>query len=150
MVVTAGQKALDALAERIRKVAVDYERTVGRPLGVTGELAELHAARLLGLKPLAVRYPGADAVDKRGTRIQIKGRKLKDARRGNTGSIKPTDSCDAVVLLLFDTEFRPLEILRADYDAVDAALTRPGSKSRNERRQLSVTKFRAIAKKVWP
>lgn len=140
---------LERLVERIRRLAVDYERAVGRPLGVTGELAELVAARLLKLTPLPVRSPGADAIDKKGRRYQIKGRKLANPRGGMTGTVKATKDCDAVLLVLFDSKFRPIEILEASYNKVDAALVRPGSKARNERRQLSVPKFRSIAKQVW-
>jgi hypothetical protein len=131
-------------------LAVEYEQVVGRPLGVTGELAELEAARILGLTPLEVRHPGADAVDARGKRIQIKGRKLKDGKQGMTGMLKATAACDAVVLVLFDDEFRATQIWQADYRTIDRALRRPGSKGRNVRRQLAVSKFRALGTRVWP
>ncbi len=37
----------------------------------------------------------------------------------------------------------------ADRPAIEAALTRPGSKARNERGSLAITKFISIGRQVW-
>jgi len=131
-------------------LAVDYESFTGRPLGLTGELAELDAARLLDLTLMPVRHPGYDATDRDGAHIQIKGRQLEPLKDGLIGTIKATDDCHAVVLVLFDQRYQPTEVLRAEYLAVDKALRQPGSRSRNERRQLPVARFRRLASQVWP
>lgn len=62
----------EILAE-VKPLAVEYYRLAGKPLGVTGEIAEYVAAKQLGLTLCAARIVGFDA--KRGKeRIQMKGR----------------------------------------------------------------------------
>lgn len=57
----------------VKPLAVEYYQLTGKPLGVTGEVAEYVAAEHLGLELCAARNMGFDA--KRGEeRIQIKGR----------------------------------------------------------------------------
>ncbi len=60
-----------------RALAIRYYKLTGRPLGVTGEVAECEAARLLNLQLSAVREAGYDATQMKGgktQKIQIKGR----------------------------------------------------------------------------
>jgi hypothetical protein len=54
------------------------------------------------------------------------------------------------VLVLLDREFRPVEIYEAERPAVEAAIRAPGSRARNERGSLSVSKFKSLARRVWP
>lgn len=57
----------------VKPLAAEYYRLTGKPLGVTGEVAEYVAAEMLGLKLVPARTVGHDAM--RGIeRIQIKGR----------------------------------------------------------------------------
>ena len=63
-----------AVLERARAVAIDYYRLTGKPLGITGEIGEYEAARLLGLKLAAARQAGYDAIDSTGRRYQVKAR----------------------------------------------------------------------------
>jgi hypothetical protein len=57
----------------VKPLAAEYYRLTGKPLGVTGEVAEYVAAEILGLKLVEARNVGYDAL--RGKeRIQIKGR----------------------------------------------------------------------------
>lgn len=44
-----------------KRLAKRYYVLTGRPLGITGEVAEYEAIRLLGLRPAQVRHPGYDA-----------------------------------------------------------------------------------------
>ena len=138
---------------RAKQAAADYYRLTGKPLGITGEVGEYEAARLLGLTLVAARVPGHDATDDSGLRYQIKSRAVPDPRRTNSqrlGTIKPTHEWDAVLMVLMDQALQTLEIWKADRDAVLAALAAPGSKARNERGALSVSKFRQIGIRVWP
>ena len=138
---------------RAKQAAVDYYRLTGKPLGVTGEVGEYEAARLLGLCLVAARVPGHDATDDAGFRYQIKSRAVPNPKRANSqrlGSIKSTQEWDAVLLVLMDQELETQEIWKAKRDAVLAALAAPGSKARNERGALSVSKFRQIGTRVWP
>jgi len=87
----------------VKPLAAEYYRLTGKPLGVTGEVAEYVAAEILGLKLVAARTVGYDAL--RGTeRIQIKGRAYgMNAKPGQRISrIKLDAPCDTVLLVLLD------------------------------------------------
>ena len=138
---------------RAKQAAVDYYRLTGKPLGVTGEVGEYEAARLLGLALVDARVPGHDATDDSGRRYQIKSRAVPDPKRANIqrlGSIQPNQEWDAVLMVLMNRALETQEIWKAERDAVVAALTAPGSKARNQRGALSVSKFRQIGTRVWP
>ena len=65
-------RAREILSE-IKPLAAEFYRLTGKPLGVTGEVAEFVAAEALGLQLAPARTCGYDAL--RGAeRIQIKGR----------------------------------------------------------------------------
>jgi hypothetical protein len=51
--------------------------------------------------------------------------------------------------VLLDENFDAFEIHEADRAAVIAALSAPGSKARNERGALAVSKFKSIGQEVW-
>lgn len=134
-------------------LAKEYHSLTGRPLGVTGEVAEYEAVRLLGLELAEVRQPGFDAVrrtESGTTRLQIKGRCLRDSSRSaRLGRIDLSHEWDAVLMVLLDEDLDAVSIHEADRHAVIAALSRPGSKSRNERGALAVSQFRSIGKLIW-
>ncbi len=57
----------------VKPLAAEYYRLTGKPLGVTGEVAEYVAAEILGLQLVPARTVGYDTL--RGKeRIRIKGR----------------------------------------------------------------------------
>lgn len=69
-------RIFNLLAEA-KKLAQQYRRLTGKPLGITGEVAEYEAARHLGLTLTAARQGGYDAIERRNRRVrklQIKGR----------------------------------------------------------------------------
>jgi hypothetical protein len=135
----------------VRPLAAEYYRLTGKPLGVTGEVAEYVAAELLGLKLAPARTAGYDAL--RGAeRIQIKGRAYgKNAKPGQRMSrIKHDAPCDTVLLVLVDNAtLEPREIWEAPFAAVVECLQRPGSKA-PERGALGVAAFKSVAHRVWP
>jgi len=51
---------------------------------------------------------------------------------------------------LLDDSFEVIEMWEAERQSVENAILAPGSKARNERGALAVTKFKSIGKKVWP
>ena len=53
------------------------------------------------------------------------------------------------MLILMDDCFVPQAIHEAFRADVERELAKPGSKARNERGALAVTKFKAIATRVW-
>jgi hypothetical protein len=137
-----------------KAVARRYRKLTGRPLGITGEVAEYEAARLLGLRLADVRQDGYDAVLETAgcvRKLQIKGRCILETskRSQQVGKIKLEKEWDGVLLVLMDGEFEPLDIFEADRPAVTAALQEPGSKARNERGALAVSRFKSIGRQVW-
>lgn len=138
----------------VRRLAGEYYRLTGKPLGVTGEIAEYVAAEILGLELAPPRTEGYDAIRKTSNgsqRIQIKGRAFGEgsSKSQRIGKIKRGAPCDSVMLVLMDNRtFDPCEIWEATYANVEIALALPGSKAR-ERGALSVTAFKKIAVRIW-
>ena len=135
-------------------LAREYYRLTGKPLGITGEVAEYEAARILGVELTAARQAGYDATERQDgeiRRLQIKGRcLLPNCKPGQRlGSIDITKDWDAVLLVVLDEHFEATAMYEADRAAVISAVTAPGSKARNERGALSVSKFRSIARLRW-
>lgn len=137
-----------------KALARRYYHITGKPLGVTGEVAEYEAARMLDLELQLARQAGYDATEVRnGTtlRIQIKGRYFPNPklRGGRVGSIDLKQEFDTVLLVLLDADYNAFQIYEADRSAVEALLTRPGSKARNERGSVGISQFKAISSLRW-
>ena len=62
----------------VKRLAVEYYELTEKPLGVTGEVAEVAAAEKLGLELAPARTEGYDATRPGGERVQIKGRRIVD------------------------------------------------------------------------
>jgi len=147
----------DEVLEVLRQAKVlaqRYRALTGKPLGITGEVAEYEAARILGVRLTPARQSGHDAVeivDGRERTLQIKGRCiLPGAKKSQqTGSIDIEKAWDAVLLVLVDESFDAYIIYEAERDAVLKAILEPGSKGRNERWALSVSKFKGIGRERW-
>lgn len=139
------------ILEEVKKLAVEYYDLTGKPLGVTGEIAEFIASKTLGLTLCEARSEGYDAYCPRGRKIQIKGRRNGAGKTwGRVPSINTDKEFDSVQLVLIDANYNLLEIWEASREAVIATLDKPGSKSRNERRSMAVTKFRQIGTRLYP
>jgi hypothetical protein len=136
----------------VKRLAVRYYQLTGKPLGVTGEVAEYVAAEKLGLTLAPARTKDYDAT--RGDEcIQIKGRActwpMTPGQR--LGQIKATSECHSVLLVLLDvTTLEPVEMWEAPMVSVKARLAIPG-KSR-QRGALGVAEFKRLAgaARVWP
>lgn len=149
------QQRVLALLKEAKQLAREYYDLTGRPLGVTGEVAEYEAIRLLKLEPCIVRQSGFDAIRRtnaRRVRIQIKGRCiLPNAKPGQRmGRVDLTKQFDTVMLVILDRDFNATAIYEASRGSVARALLAPGSRARNERGALAVSKFKAIGTQVWP
>jgi len=96
--------AQEKLIAQARQLAAEYRRTMGKPLpGISTEIAEFDAVRLLGLEPRpAGEEAGYNAVDpaRGGKRIQIKARTIFDEDKGGqrVGQLKMGQEWDSVVL----------------------------------------------------
>ena len=142
------------ILKNAKQLAKEYRTLTGKPLGVTGEIAEYEAARILGLELTIARQAGYDALERENgsiRRIQIKGRcLLPNCKPGQRlGSIDVKKEWDAVLMVLLNDDFEATEIYEAPRVALLAALGAPGSKARNERGALGVSKFKSIAKLRW-
>ena len=148
------QSEVMEILHEAKRLAQRYRHATGKPLGITGEVAEYEAARILGLKLTPARQAGYDAIEERhGTlhRLQIKGRCiLPNCKPGQRlGSIDIEQDLDSVLLVLLNENFDATAIYEADRQNVLAALSTPGSKARNERGALGVAKFKAIGRLRW-
>jgi len=144
----------EVLAEA-KELARKYRRLTGKPLGITGEVAEFAAADLLGLDLADARQAGYDAVRRVNgvdVKIQIKGRCIPSgAKPGQRlGSIRLDHEWDTVLLVILDEDFEVRSIYEAERPDIENALLAPGSKARNERGALAVAKFKSIGREVWP
>jgi hypothetical protein len=149
------EKRVMEILGKAKALAKEYHLLTGRPLGVTGEVAEYEAARILGIELASVRQSGYDAirVDKlKKTRLQIKGRRVLDPSKPGqrVGRIDLSKEWDAALLVLVNDDFDAYEIIEASRSNIEEALRAPGSKARNERGALSVSKFKSIGKRIWP
>lgn len=151
---SAGDAAVLEVLRKAKRLAQRYRDLTGKPLGITGEVAEYEVARILGVELTPARNTGFDATERKDgsiRRLQIKSRcLLKNCKPGQRlGSIDIKKDFDAVLMVLLDEDFDATEIYEAEREAVIKAIMEPGSKSRNERWALGVNKFKAIGKIRW-
>lgn len=147
--------ALDKLIAETRRLAAEYRRTTGKPLsGVSNEIAENDAARLLGLELCSDRGDGYDAVGTRdrwdGKRVQIKARAIFDESKTGQrlGQLKVEREWDSVILVLMDEDYEPYEIYEAEREDVLAFLDESSSQ-RKKRGAMSIARFKIIGELVW-
>ncbi|WP_318646593.1 hypothetical protein [Pseudomonas sp. Pdm06] len=155
------QTSVDSINAEIFEVLRDakvlarrYYRLTGKLLGITGEVAEFEAATKLGLDLHCARKAGFDATEFRNgcpVRIQIKGRCVPNPSKmvGRLGAIDLVQPFDSVLLVLLDPDFNAFAMYEASRDVVVTALTKPGSKARNERGSLGIRQFIAISAPRW-
>ena len=80
---TAAAVRVRAILAEVKLLAAEYYRLTGKPLGVTGEVAEYVAAELLGLELAPPRTAGYDAIRRDGEqleRIQVERASLRRGR----------------------------------------------------------------------
>lgn len=147
-------------AQRVKEIlsdakalAVEYYQLTGKPLGVTGELAEYVVAQTLGLELAPPRTPGYDATRTRDGKtecVQIKGRAFNSSNSQKLSKFNTAKPCDVAMMALLDTgTLDAKEIWEAPFSAIAKRLGDPGSKAR-ERGVLSVGDFKRIGTRVYP
>ena len=149
---TGNGTTINKLLAQAKELAREYYRLTGKPLGVTGEVGEYEAARILGLTLAEARTAGHDATDKSGRRYQIKARYLPGITNFSgqrISKISDNDDWDILLVVLLDEQYDAYVIYEADKDKVIAALDRPGSIARNERRALDVPTVQKIGRVKW-
>ncbi len=145
----------EKLVSEARRLAAEYRRATGKPLGISGEIAEFDAAKLLDLELLSKKPGGYDAIgrsgSRKGKRIQIKGRVIFDPEKTGQriGQLKTDQDWDSLVLVILDQDYQPVELYEADREVVEDALEENVSASRKKRGAMSLSKFKHIAERVW-
>ncbi|WJW76538.1 hypothetical protein QVG61_05465 [Thiohalobacter sp. IOR34] len=151
----ANPYAVDRLIAEARRLAAEYRRATGTPLpGISSEIAENDAARLLGLELVKDPQQAHDALGRgrrEGLRYQIKSRTIFDESKSGhrIGQLKVDKEWDAVLLVLMDEDYEPFEIHEADRETLLEAVAESASSRRSKRGALSVAKFKAIGRLVW-
>ena len=147
--------AQEKLIAQARQLAADYRRAMGKPLpGISSEIAEFDAIRLLGLEPAprTGEESGYDAIDpaRDNKRIQIKARTIFDEEKGGqrVGQLKLGLDWDSVVLVLMDENYEPYEIYEADRADLEEHAAQSESR-RAKRGALSVARFKIIGRLLW-
>lgn len=150
-----GIYSVDKLISEARHLAAEFRRTTGKPLpGVSGEIAEHDAARLLNLELCEDRSAGYDAVGlgrREGRRVQIKGRVIFDEEKSGqrVGQLKLEQQWDSVVLVIMDENYEPYEIYQAEREDILDVMGEAGKSTRKKRGAMTVARFKIISRLVW-
>ena len=146
--------SVDKLISEARRIAAEYRRTTGKPLGISAEIACHDACTYLDLEAdeKAVGFDAVGISGKReGLRFQIKGRAIFDQHKGGQrlGQLKVDQDWDKIALVIMDENFETTEIYEASRKDILEDLDESGSKSRQKRGAMSVARFKRLAQLVW-
>ena len=141
-------EAIGILIRQIKPIAIKYYELTGKPLGITSEIGEYEASRLLNLRLQPARQVGYDAIREEAgvvQKIQIKTRRMmSNTGSQRIGSLKSSEDWDVVLFVHLDTNLEPLRI----YEAVRPDVLRALEKTRADG-QMSVSMFKRISRVVW-
>ncbi|MCG7898966.1 MAG: hypothetical protein JAY99_04895 [Candidatus Thiodiazotropha lotti] len=143
----------DKLISQARVLAAEYRRTMGKPLpGISNEIAEFDAIKILQLEPNNTPEGGFNAIDpeRDGKRVQIKSRTIFDESKSGQriGQLKLDKSWDSVVLVLMDEDYEPYEIYEAEREEI-LEYIEESSSNRAKRGAMSVARFKIIGRLAW-
>ena len=146
--------SVDKLISEARRIAAEYRRTTGKPLGISAEIANHDACTFLQLEAHDDAV-GFDAIglhgSRKGDRFQIKGRAIFDEKKGGQrlGQIKTDQDWDKILLVLMDEEFETTEIYEATRAEILDDLDDINTSNRSKRGAMSVARFKRLAQLVW-
>lgn len=146
-----GVYQIDKLMGEARRLAAEYRRATGKTLAISGEIAISDAITLLGLEQAprdAEGYDALRAIDGGVDKLQIKARAVfDDTRRPHRlGQLKLDKDWDAVLLVLMDENYEPVEIHEARRAPLEAALAEA---TPNKRGTVSVGRFKMVGRCLW-
>lgn len=146
--------SVDKLISEARRIAAEYRRATGKPLGISAEIARHDACTYLDLEPDedAVGYDAMGLLgDREGLRFQIKGRAIFDEKKGGQrlGQINIDQNWDKILLVLMNEEFESTEIYEASRETMIDDMSESGDSSRKKRGAMSVARFKRLAQLVW-
>lgn len=146
--------SVDKLISEARRIAAEYRRATGKPLGISAEIASHDACTYLDLEANE-DVIGYDAVglkgDRKGIRFQIKGRAIFGEQKGGQrlGQIKVEQDWDKILLVLMDEDFETTEIFESSREEILKDLDDVGTNNRQKRGVMSVARFKRLAHLVW-
>lgn len=146
--------SVNKLISEARRIAADYRRATGKPLGISAEIARHDACTYLSLEPREDAL-GYDAVglkgDRKDCRFQIKGRAIFDEKKGGQrlGQIKIEQEWDKILLVIMDENFETTEIYEAPKKVILEDMDETGTSNRQKRGVMSVARFKRLAHLVW-
>ena len=151
---TVSLYSVDKLISEARRIAAEYRRTTGKPLGISAEIALHDACTYLDLETRndAMGYDAEGLNgDRKGLHFQIKGRTIFDEKKGGQrlGQIKIEQNWDKLVLVLMDEDFETTEIYEASRNDVLEDIDEAGTSNRQKRGVMSVARFKRLAHLVW-
>jgi|SaaInlStandDraft_7_1057024.scaffolds.fasta_scaffold04837_5 hypothetical protein len=143
--------SVDKLMEETRKVAANYHQLTGEVLPVASELAKHDAINLFKFAKPDTVESGVDLIGAGhwdGKKVQVKSRVIFDSvkSRQMVGQINQAGLWDEILLVLFDADYFPGEILMLSRDKIIEEL---GSATKAKRGSMSVAKFKSISKSIW-
>lgn len=147
--------SVDKLISEARRIAAEYRRTTGKPLGISAEIARHDACTYLDLEPDedAVGYDALGLSEERkDVRFQIKGRAIFDEKKGGQrlGQIKIDQNWDKILLVLMDEDFETTDIYEASKeDMLNDIDETDDNRNRKKRGAMSVARFKRLAQLVW-
>ena len=146
--------SVDKLISEARRIAAEYRRATGKPLGISAEIALHDACTYLGLEAdeNATGYDAVGAQGKRtGLRYQVKGRAIFDESKGGQrlGQLKLDQNWDYLALVIMDEDFAATEIYEVSRNELINDLDESGSSNRQKRGAMSVARFKHLAHLAW-
>jgi hypothetical protein len=138
-VIKITDKIIDKVNEII-KLALDYEESTGRRLGVTGEIGEVLVCQKLGLSLIANRNnAGYDALDESGKiKYQIKTRRTGGTRVGRFSS----HDFDYFIFAILDKNYNLNRLYKISFDEIKLLI------EENPKRNPSVTRVVSLATEI--
>lgn len=134
----------DQLIDNIISLAIGYRQRFGKSLGVTSEIGEYKASKLLMLDRAQGNInKGFDAVDSEGKKVQIKSR-ICSRNKGRTGVFKNYDF-DYAVLVLMSEKYEIICIYKLGKQEIKEEIER----QHYTKNSLPINKFIKIAKQVY-
>ena len=135
----------DQLIDNIISLAIRYRQRFGKSLGITSEIGEYKASKLLKLDRAQGNInKGFDAVDSEGKKVQIKSR-ICSRNKGRTGIFNNYDF-DYAVLVLMSENYEVTDIYKLGKQEIKEEIDR----QHYTKSSLSINKFTDIADQVYP
>jgi hypothetical protein len=133
------------LIKNIISLSLEYKKRFGKSLGITGEVGEYKASRLLGLE----RAPGNinkgfDAIDPKGKKVQIKTR-IYSSNSERTSAFT-NFGFDYALLVLLTDKYEITEIRKARCKPIREKIDSQSYK----RPALTIGDFKKLSKRIYP